>query len=311
MSRMWIGSISMGALRGDNDGNTAQIASTMRGRSWQWAGLLLMTTTAFIVAAVFALNSTLAKAPAADPPARHAGTSMLAEHRVIGSPPVGALFYRENGRVGRHFCTASAVASTTGDLVITAAHCVTGVSLSPASGVVFAPDYANGKFPHGLWTVTKMFVDANWSANQDPNDDVAFLEVEPLNGPQVPASEAAPPTSLQRAAGAEQIRFNAPLPEPILAVGYNDGSSTPISCATRAVAFRPGSLNQVMFVCPGFSDGTSGGPFLSDFSVATGTGAIIGVIGGYQQGGDTPVISYSSAFAANIKALYQHVLKTG
>jgi hypothetical protein len=97
------------------------------------------------------------------------------------------------------------------------------------------------------------------------------------------------------------------LPARIQAIGYPDGSDRAVSCPTRATAFRPDALDQVRFVCPGFTDGTSGGPFLTDFSRATGIGTIIGVIGGYQQGGDSPSISYSSAFTASIRALYQYV----
>jgi hypothetical protein len=174
---------------------------------------------------------------------------------------------------------------------------------------VFAPGYANGRFPGGLWVVTRKFVDARWAAHQDPNDDVAFLLVRPLTGARESAGQATPAPSRQRAGAGERLRFNAVLPTQIHVTGYPDGSGTPVSCTTRAVAFRPGSLRQVKFVCSGFTDGTSGGPFLSEFSRASGTGAIIGVIGGYQQGGDSPSISYSAAFAANIRALYLHVLK--
>jgi hypothetical protein len=109
-------------------------------------------------------------------------------------------------------------------------------------------------------------------------------------------------------AGADRLRFGAPLPEPIRAIGYPDGRDLPVSCSARAVAFDPGSLRQVMFACPGFTDGTSGGPMISQFKR---TGAVIGVIGGYQQGGDSPSISYSSAFAGSIKALYQRAAKAG
>jgi hypothetical protein len=31
---------------------------------------------------------------------------------------------------------------------------------------------------------------------------------------------------------------------------------------------------------------------------------VIGVIGGYEQGGDTPQVSYSAMFEANVAALY-------
>jgi hypothetical protein len=37
---------------------------------------------------------------------------------------------------------------------------------------------------------------------------------------------------------------------------------------------------------------------------ATGLGTVIGVIGGYEQGGDTPSVSYSARFGSSVRALY-------
>jgi hypothetical protein len=270
---------------------------------------VLVAVTVAIVVAVFALTRSLTSQTVADKSAPPGASGALARHPAVLSAATGALFTRPDGHLNQHFCTASVVASKHGNMLITAAHCVTGVSLSPAGSIVFAPGYADGRFPHGLWAVTRSFVGTHWSADQDADDDVAFLVVRRLTGPGVPASQVPPDTTLQRAVGADRIRFDAPLPTMIRAIGYPDGSGAPVSCPTVAVAFRPGSLDQVKFVCPGFTDGTSGGPFLSDFSRSSGTGAIIGVIGGYQQGGDSPSISYSSAFSAVIKALYQHVLR--
>jgi hypothetical protein len=274
-----------------------------------WIGPVLVLATAVIVAAVFALTRSLTAQTVADPSAPSGAGGALARHPAVPSAATGALFTRPDGHLNKHFCTASVIASKRGDLLITAAHCVTGVSLSPPGSIVFAPGYVDGRFPRGLWAVTRSFVGAQWSAHQDADDDVAFLVVRRLTGPGVPASQVPPDTTLQRAVGADRLRFDAPLPTMIRAIGYPDGTGAPVSCLTRAVAFQPGSLDQVKFVCPGFTDGTSGGPFLSDFSHSAGTGAIIGVIGGYQQGGDSPSISYSSAFSAAIRSLYQHVLR--
>ena len=38
---------------------------------------------------------------------------------------------------------------------------------------------------------------------------------------------------------------------------------------------------------------------------ATGLGTVIGVIGGYEQGGNTPSVSYSSRFGRAAAALYR------
>jgi hypothetical protein len=292
-------------------GAVGSAAAATRKLPWLWGGLVLIVTTAVVVATVFALTRNFSAAPVASGSGRAGGTTGALARHPAGEPgdTVGTLFTRPDGHLNHHFCTASVVASKSGDLIITAAHCLTNISLTPIGSIVFAPGYANGRFPRGIWAVTRKFVDAQWKANENRDDDVAFLEVRRLAGHGVPADQIAPDVSLQRAAGAEQLRFGAPLPATIRAVGYPDRQETPVSCRTRAVAFQPGPLNQVKFVCPGFTDGTSGGPFLTDYDRASGTGTIIGVIGGYQQGGNSPGISYSSAFTASIRALYRYALR--
>ncbi len=51
---------------------------------------------------------------------------------------VGALFTTTGGRLASHFCTASVLDSPAGDLVMTAAHCLSG--LAP-SQFLFVPGY--------------------------------------------------------------------------------------------------------------------------------------------------------------------------
>ena len=62
---------------------------------------------------------------------------------------------------------------------------------------------------------------------------------------------------------------------------------------------------QMVFDCDAYTDGTSGGPFLVHVNPKTGDGWVIGVIGGYQQGGDSPNISYSPRFYSAIWDLYE------
>jgi len=41
------------------------------------------------------------------------------------------------------------------------------------------------------------------------------------------------------------------------------------------------------------------------FDPRSRTGTIVGVIGGYQKGGDTPSVSYSAYFGSGIQQLYR------
>ena len=65
------------------------------------------------------------------------------------------------------------------------------------------------------------------------------------------------------------------------------------------------SATQLVFHCGGYTAGTSGSPLLSYVHAATGLGTVIGVIGGYQQGGVTDAISYAAVLGPDIASLYQ------
>jgi hypothetical protein len=60
----------------------------------------------------------------------------------------------------------------------------------------------------------------------------------------------------------------------------------------------------MVFDCDNYTNGTSGGPLLARVNSKTGVGWVIGVIGGYELGGDTSNISYSPMFSSAILDLY-------
>jgi V8-like Glu-specific endopeptidase len=211
-----------------------------------------------------------------------------------GTPAVGALFSTTGGKLGHHFCTASVVNSPNGDLAITAAHCVTGIS----GIVVFVPGYNSGATPYGVWTVTAVYADRSWTSSADPDDDVAFLRVS-QPGSIVPIEDVT---------GAEQLATGTPARQLVQVIGYPDSSDQAITC--RNWTKQP-MRDQLEFDCGGYTDGTSGGPFLAAVNPATGQGTVIGVIGGYEQGGYTPAISYSAMFGANVAALYRTAVAGG
>jgi V8-like Glu-specific endopeptidase len=214
-----------------------------------------------------------------------------------GTPAVGALFVATGSGLGAHFCTASVVHSPKHDLVITAAHCLAGVASSPKS-VTFVPGYRDGVAPYGVWSATQVIVDNSWAASADPDDDVAFLVIAGRDAN----------TEVEDVTGAERLGIGAPATSVVQVTGYPISQERPVTCQSRASQF---SARQMRFDCGGFTDGTSGGPFLVGVSTATGAGTVIGVIGGYQQGGFTPDISYSPTFGPNIASLYQTAAAAG
>jgi hypothetical protein len=186
--------------------------------------------------------------------------------------PVGALFAN-----GSHFCSASVVHSGAGDLVLTAAHCV-------KDGMAFAPGYHDGVAPLGMWTVTDVAVADGWTSSADPDLDFAFLTV----------SQRGNTASLETLTGANTLGIAQGFDHEITLTGYPDTTDSPVVCTGRTT--RSGTYQQRV-ACPGFPDGTSGGPWVTN-------GVVIGVIGGYQLGGDTPDVSYSAYFDDDIRKLY-------
>jgi len=225
---------------------------------------------------------------------RHLTSSSQNGQVFSGTPAVGALFTTSNGRLGHHFCTASVVNSPHGDLLITAAHCAAGV----AGKAVFVPGYHGGVIPYGVWTVTKVYTDHAWASSSDPDDDIAFLRV----------SQRGSATPIEDVTGAEQLATGTSARQLVEVIGYPDATSEPIACRNWT---REPMANQLEFDCGRYTDGTSGGPFLAHVNTATGQGTVIGVIGGYEQGGDTPQVSYSAMFEANVAALYRTAVAGG
>jgi len=215
-----------------------------------------------------------------------------------GTPAVGALFTISNGRLGTHFCTASVVHSPEGNLILTAAHCLAGYSDSSPGSIAFVPGYVDGATPEGVWQVTHIFVDQAWAASADPDDDFAFLTV----------AQPGSSTPIEYVTGAERLGTGDPATAVTRVVGYPDGRAQPIVCQNRTSMF---SATQMQFNCDGFTVGTSGSPFLIDPGGPGGAVTVVGAIGGYEQGGDSPNVSYSAAFGSNVQALYDVAVAAG
>lgn len=202
-----------------------------------------------------------------------------------GVPAVGAL-YRSAG-AATHACTASVVHSPRGDVLITAAHCVSGTG----AGMVFVPGQSGAKRPYGQWTVTAAYVEPGWRSRQDPHADVAFLTVaaQTING----ASR-----EIEQVTGGYQLGTTASAGQDVSVIGYpGGGANRAIRCATKVYLTR----GAPSIDCRGFVGGTSGSPWL--LRTRHGT-QIVGVIGGPNQGGCFDYTSYSSPLAVDADATY-------
>jgi V8-like Glu-specific endopeptidase len=286
------------AVRGDEETRTGDDKGPRRRARWfSRAPLAAVLFTVLAVGA--ALTVTPAESAGGDIASsfaralRHLMSTSQNGQAFAGTPAVGALFTTSHGKLADHFCTGSVVNSPAGDLVVTAAHCVSGIS-----GLVFVPGYDRGATPYGVWRVTKVYTDPSWQASSDPDDDVAFVQVS-QPGSIVPIEDVT---------GAEQLATGTAARQLVEVIGYPEATDEAIACRNWT---REPMSDQLEFDCGGYTDGTSGGPFLADVNSLTGQGTVIGVIGGYEQGGLTPQVSYSSMFGAKVAALYKLALAGG
>jgi len=208
-----------------------------------------------------------------------------------GTPAVGALFTTNGGRLGLHICTASVIDSPAGNLLVTAAHCVQGYPAVGPAGLAFVPGYAHGRAPYGIWTVTRIVAGSPWRSAADPGHDVAFLTVARPGGS----------TRIEQVTGAERLGIGHAPAGVVRVIGYPVNLDQPITCQNTISVISAGQLE---FDCDNYTAGTSGGPLLTDVDAVTGRGTVIGVIGGYQEGGDTPDVSYATEFDRYVQALY-------
>ncbi|WP_181784679.1 trypsin-like serine peptidase [Pseudonocardia pini] len=201
---------------------------------------------------------------------------------------VGALFPGPPAALGDHFCSGSVVDTPTGDVVLTAAHCVAEGDGTPAdTGMSFVPGYHAGEEPYGVWTVDSVAVDPRFLADADPDYDVAFLTVSG-------------PAPIQDVTGGFPVAFDPGVGDRVQAVGYpieDDGPTVRTGVTQRY------SPTQLELPAPGLEDGTSGGPWLR------ADGAVVGLTGGYQQGGEDFDTSYSTYLAPGFAQLREQAVE--
>jgi hypothetical protein len=190
---------------------------------------------------------------------------------------------------GRPFCTATVVPSPRGNLIVTAAHCL---ARTLRSSVMFAPGYRDHRAPLGEWRVTGQAFAPGWFPHKNVNLDFAFLTVR---------------GDVQARAGAERIGYSSPVPELVRVEAYSLTGRLTVCSRRPGVVVEAGNP-ELTFACPGYASASSGGPFLAGINQDSGRGTIVGLIGGYQQGGTSPSLSYSSPFGQIIHRLYRSVI---
>jgi hypothetical protein len=138
-----------------------------------------------------------------------AGRGLRLEHGGAVADAVGKVFFTL-GAIS-YVCSGTLVHSEHVDVVLTAAHCVSGGRGRWATRWTFVPGYRDGAEPYGQYTARRFFVSPKWTGPDGASEryDIAFVQVAP--GPRhgrarVAARVAARPAFRSRSRGARRRR---------------------------------------------------------------------------------------------------------
>jgi V8-like Glu-specific endopeptidase len=237
-----------------------------------------------------------------------AGDGLRWTHAGAVAAAVGKIFFT----LGRadYVCSGTLVGSARADVVLTAAHCVSG---GPGHGGaeqwvtnwVFVPGYKDGAMPYGEYTARRFLTAPGWAGPQGGTEqyDVAFVQLTgaTLDGgssPAVPPSGLPPEFASSQGAAVpgRGYVFGYPAEAPYSGLYANycagpvsaDAGSTRTSCAMTA--------------------GDSGGPWLAGFSPRAGSGRVFAV-STYKLSSNLRVL-YGAVLGPEARALYARAVST-
>jgi V8-like Glu-specific endopeptidase len=241
------------------------------------------------------------------------GTGLRWAHGGTVAAAVGRIFFTLGGT--DYVCSGVLVGGAHPDVVLTAAHCVTGGSgrgrgTRWAANWLFVPGFADGRLPYGEYTARRFLVSPGWTApgGGEP-DDFAFVQVTTAapggeGGAGKNSGTAKPPhglpvefaSSQDTAALTRSYVFGYPAEPPYTGL-------YPAFCAGRVTT----SGGSVRMPC-GMTAGDSGGPWLAGFRPRSGSGQVTAVTT-YKMSGDLAVL-YGAVLGPQARALYQRALRS-
>ncbi len=215
-------------------------------------------------------SSTATPAPTATP------TATVTAEPAPPDPRVGAIFL---GGQSLHTCTGSVLHSTTGDLILTAAHC-----MADGFDASFVPAFAESAQPQDFWHIDAVYLDPRWVSSQDPMADFAVARVSRQDGGSVEGAVG----------GGFTIGSSPEVGTDVAVTGYALGvGGGPVGCKARMAALVHGYPS---IRCAGLVDGTSGSPWLAGSTV-------VGITGGMEGGGCEENVSYAPPFDGAVTRL--------
>jgi hypothetical protein len=207
----------------------------------------------------------------------------------------GGVVARDTGKVffdldgNDYVCSGAAVGGPRVSVVVTAAHCVTDGYGGYATHWMFVPGYANGDEPYGSYPSSRFFVSKQWNAGLDEMYDVAFVTVNGLSG-GLPVGFDASPRSV--------YVFGYPADPP-----FSGGSLRYCAGPVSQDPQDPGADSGIR--CD-MTAGDSGGPWLTGFRAATGTGTVVAISAFKYSDNDQTL--YGTLLGRTARELYREAL---
>ena len=167
-------------------------------------------------------------------------------------------------------CSASVIPSTSGDLIVTAGHCVydtTTLSWLTNCNWIFVPAYANGTAPYGRWPARQVATLNAWTKSApDYNYDVGFVALSTVNSRHI-----------TQMTGSQSLGFNHPRGLFTYSFGYPVNlargellqwcSGIPSNSKYTVNGYKGQGLSNCLM-----TGGCSGGPWLQQFNETAGVG---------------------------------------
>jgi V8-like Glu-specific endopeptidase len=209
--------------------------------------------------------------------------------RINESAAVGKVFFTNPSDGGTYACSASALNSSSKQMVVTAGHCVHGGKGGTwMTNWVYVPRYRSGARPFGTFAAKQMRTFTAWMNDSDLRRDVAMVTTWPLNG-----------NKIVNVTGGHGLSWNFSRQQAVTILGYpgnHDGGEIQWACTgtTRAV-----SDGRIEIQC-NFGGGSSGGPWLREFNDSNGLGSVNGVTSTVNSDG----WNRSSYFDDGVKGMY-------
>jgi V8-like Glu-specific endopeptidase len=235
-----------------------------------------------------------------------AGAGLRWTHGGAVAAAVGKVFFTLGAE--DYVCSGTLVGGKQPDVVLTAAHCVTGGpgkagATQWATNWMFVPGFVDGLLPYGEYTARRFFVSKDWTGPPGRREqyDAAFVQVTTATLYGVSGAAQPPPGLPVKFAGRQGAAplgrsyvfgYPAELPYSGLYLNY---------CAGSAVA----SGGSAATPC-GMTAGDSGGPWLAGFSPRSGSGQVVAV-SAYKVSG-SPRVLYGAVLGPQARALYERAV---